>query len=84
MPIQKFKTFQEASEALWHVPPDDNYYENLREFYKFVRALNPPSAPRGIYFFKTIEEANKHRVEYELQNAIKRKKNMKIIGKENK
>jgi hypothetical protein len=78
MPIEKFKTFQEAEEALWCSNPDEKYYKKIEKFLEFVHSINKPSCPPGIYKFKTIEEANRHREEYELRNALERFNNLKI------
>jgi hypothetical protein len=73
MPIQKFKTFEEAQRALWCFNPDENYYRNVRELFKLGDRLCPPDFPRGIFKYKTIEEANKQKDEWILENALKRK-----------
>jgi hypothetical protein len=72
MPVQKFKTFEEAEKALWNFQPDDAYFARVAELWEFANKLNPISYPRGIFKFKTIEEANKHREEIELAHARKK------------
>jgi len=59
MPVQKFKTFEEAEKALWNFKPDDAYLARIAELWDFATKLNPISYPKGIFKFKTIEEANK-------------------------
>jgi hypothetical protein len=71
MPIQKFKTFDDAEKALWNFHPDDNYYRRVAELWDFANKLNPITHPRGIFKFKTIEEANQHREQIELEHAKK-------------
>jgi hypothetical protein len=65
MPVQKFKTFEEAEKALITYYPDEAYYKRVAQLWDFANKLNPISWPRGIFKFKTIEEANKHREEIE-------------------
>lgn len=75
MPVQKFKTFAEAEKALWNFnawKPDDSYLARVAELWDFANHLNPISYPKGIFKFKTIEEANKHREEIELAHARKK------------
>jgi hypothetical protein len=74
MPVQKFKTFEEAEKALWNFHPDEAYYARVAELWDFANKLNPISYPKGIFKFRTIEEANKHREEWELAYAIKKQK----------
>lgn len=72
MPVQKFKTFEEAERALWEVHPDEAYYDRVAELWDFANKLNPISYPKGIFKFRTIEEANKHREELEIAHAKKK------------
>jgi hypothetical protein len=72
MPVQKFKTFEEAEKALWNFKPDDTYLARVAELWDFANKLNPISYPKGIFKFKTIEEANQHREEVELAQARKK------------
>jgi hypothetical protein len=73
MPVQKFKTFEEAEKALWKIKPDDTYLARVAELWDFANKLNPISYPKGVFKFKTIEEANKHREEVELAQARKKR-----------
>jgi hypothetical protein len=73
MPVQKFKTFEEAEKSLWNLKPDDAYVARVAELWEFANKLNPISYPKGVFKFKTIEEANKHREEVELAHARKKR-----------
>jgi hypothetical protein len=79
MPIQKFKTFQEAEEALWVAHPDNKYYESIGIYLEFIHSISYPPCPAGIHKFKTIEEANRHREDYEREYGLKKFNNLKII-----
>jgi hypothetical protein len=72
MPVQKFKTFEEAEKALWNFYPDEEYYARVAELWDFADKLNPISCPNRVFKFRTIEEANKHREEWELAHAQKK------------
>lgn len=69
MPVFKFKTFEEAERALWNFNPDEYYYQRVSELWDFVNELNPIFFPSGIFKFKTIEDANRHREKLEIQHA---------------
>lgn len=66
MPVQKFKTFEEAEIALLNPYPDDAYFSRVAELWNFADKLNRVSYPRGIFKFRTLEDANRHREELEL------------------
>jgi len=65
--IKKFKSFEEARRDLWVMNPDENYYRGLKEFYALASKLIKPKYPKGLYKFKTFEEAQKHREEINRQ-----------------
>lgn len=69
MPVYKYKTFEEAERALWNFNPDENYYQRVAELWEFANQLNPIVYPRGIFKFKTLEEANRHRETIEMEHA---------------
>ena len=72
MPVQKFKTFEEAEKALLNPYPDDAYFARVAELWNFADKLNRVSYPRGIFKFRTIEEANRHREELERAHIKKK------------
>ncbi|MCP4130820.1 MAG: hypothetical protein GY754_07545 [bacterium] len=74
MPVYKYKSFEEAEKALWNFNPDEDYYKNASELWDMANKLSPVKCRRGIFKFRTIEEANKHRMEWELENAIQLRK----------
>lgn len=71
MPIYKYKTFEDAERALWNFKPDEKYLERVAELWEFANELNPINYPRGIFKFKSIEEANRHREMIEIAHAKK-------------
>lgn len=80
MPIYKYKTFEEAERALWNFHPDEEYFKRVAELWDFADKLNPIKYPKGIFKFKTLEEANRHREEIELAHTknIQRKRISKV------
>ncbi len=69
MPIYKYKTFEEAEKALWNFNPDEKYYDKVGELWEFANELSSISYPKGIFKFRSVEEANKHRDEIEIAHA---------------
>ena len=61
MTLQKFKTFKEAEQALWNFNPDDAYYKKIKELFELMTNLTPLNNKKGIYKFKTLASAEKHR-----------------------
>lgn len=71
MPVERFRTFEEAKEALWILQPDETYFRQLSVLWRFANRLSPVKFPRGVFKFKTIEEANEHRRAWELEQGKK-------------
>ena len=72
MAVYKYKTFEDAEQDLWNFNTDKRFFRKIHELFIFAAKLNPVNCPRGIYKYKTIEEAQEQRLEWELQNAVKR------------
>jgi hypothetical protein len=70
MAIYKFKTFEEAEKALWCFEPDKEYYIKVAELFDLAEKLHPLRYPRGIFKFKNIQEAQGHKKEGLIKNAI--------------
>jgi len=62
MSIQKFKSLEVAQRALWNFNPDRNYYRSLADLFKLASTYAKPFCEKGVFKFKTIEQANKHRL----------------------
>lgn len=73
MGIQKFKSFEDAERALWCFKPDAAYYKRVAELWEMANRLCPPNFPRGIFKYKTIEEANKDKEKWIMENALKKR-----------
>jgi len=73
MGLQKFKNFGEAERALWCFNPDEKYFKQVRELFNLANRLCPPDFPRGIFKYRTIDEANETKQKWLLQNALKKR-----------
>ena len=58
--IKKFKTFEDASRDLWEMNPSEIYFKRVRNFYGLASFLVKHKIERGIFKFKTFEDAEKH------------------------
>ncbi len=61
MPVYKYKTFEEAEQAQWCFEPDEAYFKRVERLLILGKSLLKIERPRGVFKFKTIEEANQHR-----------------------
>jgi hypothetical protein len=62
MPVFRFKTHEEAQRSLWQKPGDPLIGPILRALWSVAAALAGDSVPpRGVFKFRSIEEANAHR-----------------------
>ncbi len=63
MPVYKYKSFQEARMHLKELQPIDPL-EKLSNLQELLYALKPQKpCKQGIFKFRTLEDANKHRAE---------------------
>lgn len=79
MPVQKFSTFEDAEKALVINEPNEAYFKRVAQLFKFANKLNPIKWPKGIFKFKTIEEANRHREEIERTFMLKKQEEIKRL-----
>lgn len=65
MPIYKYRSLEEAEEHLKKLQPKDPL-RLLSDLQDMVFALKPPKKIKcGIFKFRTLEQANKHRQDQE-------------------
>lgn len=68
MPFQRFRSHEEARQALW-TRDDPELADRLRRLWSFSRRLAPGCAPRGLRKFRSIEEANRERQDWTARRA---------------
>lgn len=56
MAIEKYKSFKDASNRLWVLEPDKDYYKQLKEKFEFWSRLSERKATKGIQKFRTFDE----------------------------
>lgn len=61
MPVQRFRTHEEARRALWIAPGDPRIPRKLQGWLELWVHLYPLDRPRGVFKFRSIEEANASR-----------------------
>ncbi len=56
MPIQKFRTFEEAREALWVDEVDDAYIDRVEALWQRAHELLNKRYPAGVYKYRDIAD----------------------------
>jgi hypothetical protein len=65
MPVQKFRSFDEAREALWGDSGDPAYFRRIAWLWAFADRLYPRRYPAGVHRFTSIDEADLQRQSWE-------------------
>ena len=71
MPVQKFRTLDEARRALWMRSDDPRLPDRARALMAFSRRFAIVHAPPGVRKFRTIEEANADRKAWVVETLMK-------------
>ena len=61
MPVQRFRTFDDARRDLWLPPGDPKLLARIRSLWEFSARLAPCAMPQGVRKFRSLEEANQDR-----------------------
>ncbi|MBM2814335.1 MAG: hypothetical protein HW421_1097 [Ignavibacteria bacterium] len=61
MSLQKFKTIEEAREALYCFEPDEEYFERVRKFFELASKLVINREEPGIHKFRSFQEFNEYK-----------------------
>ena len=69
-PVFRFKTFEEAEQALWCFEPDEAYWERVRRLWALGDRLATRRYPRGVFRYRTVEEANREADRWIISNAV--------------
>jgi hypothetical protein len=67
--IKKFRSFEEADDALHCFELDQEYFERIAQLWYFVDRLCPRDYARGIFRYRSIEEANRQAEEWLEENT---------------
>jgi hypothetical protein len=54
MPVQRFRTFEDARRALWLAPGDPQIFERMKRLGELVRSR---PVRHGVFRYRSIEEA---------------------------
>ena len=71
MPIFKYKTFAEAKQALWNFHTDSAYFKQVADLWDIAGELCPMGYPHGVFKYRSLEEANEERRQWDVSNALK-------------
>ena len=58
MPVQKFRSFEEAERALWREPFDPANLRILCSISTTLRRLGGWTLPKGVFKYRSMEEAD--------------------------
>ncbi len=61
MPVTKYRDHDDARRALWIDSKHPRLAQRIRRLWEFSRRLAPPTAPKGVQYFPSIEAANRER-----------------------
>ena len=61
VPVYKFRTFEEARQALWHDGLDKRYLQRVAKLWAFSARFKKPAFPPGVYKYRNITEASQER-----------------------
>lgn len=64
MPVQRFRTYEDARRALWCDRDDPNLHRRIARLWSTAKRLTPLRIPRGLRKFRNIEEANREREQW--------------------
>ena len=67
MPVQKFRSIEDMNKALLIYPPGAESFKRFLRLCARYRAIAPKHYPRGVFKFRTIEEAQKARATYSVK-----------------
>ena len=56
MPIEKFKTYEAAAQALWCFDPDLEYYRKVAAHFKLAGKLCRVYSKKGVYKYRSISD----------------------------
>ena len=70
--IYKYSTFEDAQKSQWVFNPDTSYYSSIRKLFNIANELNAVKYPKGIFLYKTFEQANEQRRQWEMDHALKK------------
>lgn len=59
MGVIRFRTFEEAEQALWTFEPDNEYFEQVRSTFELAERLCRLSPQPGVTMYRSIEEKNR-------------------------
>lgn len=69
MPVQKFRSYQDLGRPFWPGIPSSDYFTALAQLWDFAGKSNPARWPRGVFKYRSIEEANLDRARWTTEHV---------------
>ncbi len=66
MPVYRYTTHEAAQKALWHTHTDHQYFQQVRSLFDLAARLKAFRVKRGVFKYRTFEEASRERMEEEI------------------
>jgi hypothetical protein len=64
MPLQKFRSLEEAQDALWSEPSDPKHWAAVAQVWALAASIDRRRFPPGVYKHRSIEDANRQMDEW--------------------
>ncbi len=71
MPVYRFRSIDEMSDPSRREPGDPALYRAIASLWDASRRLAPRRYPHGVYRFRSVDDANRHREAWEAANAAR-------------
>jgi hypothetical protein len=65
MPVRKFRHVAEMERGVWYDRGDPRRFEAIRAAWELARRTLKPEFPPGVYRFRSVEDAEEHREQWE-------------------
>jgi hypothetical protein len=65
MPVRRLRSLKDAEQSVWLEPDDPRLWKTIRSVWELADRLYPPRFPPGAYKYRTIEDLNRQKQEWE-------------------
>lgn len=74
MPVIRYRSFEQAREALWQYRTGSDYYRQIANLFDFYDRIRPRTYPSGIFKYESLETSDRQQMTWMLDFAPKHKK----------
>ena len=73
MPVIRYKSFEQAQEALWHYQTGREYYRQIANLFDFYDKLKSRPYPSGIFKYENLEAFDRQKAAWTVDFAPQHK-----------